>query len=175
MPFDNSVTQGGAVNRGRLARAILAGLLLPFATGCETRPLRSELRDAGRAEKLWKARGFSDYTFEIRDARYPPELFEWVELAVRGGNVTSARALGADTTLPPSYLRVWTSIDTLLGRLSLMNEIEEGRTSRKLILRCEDVDLSFDQVLGFPEHVVCNSRSADARREQWIRNVRPLR
>ena len=153
----------------------IIGLLLALMTGFEPKPLQGELRDVARAERLWNARPFTDYTYELREDRGIPGPFEWVEVTVRAGRITSARVVGADTLLPRKYLRVWASIDTLLGRLSLMQQIKDGRSSRKLIFVCDNAEVSFDRVLGFPAHMACSTRPDARREQQWIRNVRALR
>lgn len=154
--------------RPRLILPVLLGLLGPLAAGCGEDPFSpSEMRRATRALARWEARGFADYSYEIRSACFcGPEASSWAKVEVRGGVVTGAWSVETGAPYPAHLLGIWHPVDDLFGRI-LRDHDDEFLV---------DVRADFDPATGFPTYLSFSydSRIADAGGAHYLRHLTPL-
>jgi len=154
--------------RPRLILAGLLGLLGPLAAGCGEGPFSpAELRRATRALARWEARGFADYSYEIRSACFcPPQATSWARVEVRGGVVTGAWSVETGAPHPVELLGVWHPVDDLFDRILRDHDDEY----------LDDVRADFDPSLGYPTYVsfTYDSQIQDAGGASYLRNLAPL-
>jgi hypothetical protein len=152
-------------------RSIFAVVLLAVvavAAGCQVRPLSpTEVRSLADAERLWAARGFEDYTFEIRRSCFCPiEFNQWARVDVVGGRVTRVILLDSGAEMPPGHLSWFPTVEQVF---------ESIRTSAAGDW-VKDVAAEFDDALGFPSSVTVTSKPnvQDGTHAYYLRNARPI-
>ena len=153
--------------------AIGGPLLLLLSLGCSgSDPISpQELSSLTRAETLWRARPFGDYSYEmIQSCFCPPVSGRWTRVTVRQGIVADAQALDPDPMFPVDQLVYWMPIDSLFGRLK---RAANDATVREVY---RDIIVEFDAALGYPTRVEWISKPTvqDAGVVYALRNVRPL-
>lgn len=154
-------------------RSILFLLASVAALACDSADRIAGPRDFRRldlAEERWQARGFADYTYEIRSTCFcPPELGRWTRVTVQNGRVTSAVPVTPDPFFPNNTLRYWDPVDSIFA--SVRHFMLESHQSYY-----EAVLATYDPALGYPTLVEYRARStvADAGGVIELRNVRAL-
>lgn len=123
-----------------------------------------------QAEARWLARGFADYTYEMRmECFCPPVVGEWVRISVRDGAVVAVRSVDGDSAITGDATVFWSPVDSLFARLRRAGDpdVEDVYS---------DVVMEFNPQLGYPSHVEWISKPTvqDARVVYWLRNVQPL-
>jgi hypothetical protein len=155
----------------RLRSAALAVALIT-AFGCQSSLLSpDELIALNRAESLWRARSFADYTYEIQQLCFcPPEINRWTRVTVRGGAVVDAVAVEPDPSFPVTTYTYWQPIDSVFARVRRATEQKSSSSAYS------DVIATYDAELGFPTRVewVEKANVADAAAILHLRNVRSI-
>lgn len=127
----------------------------------------SELRRLAQAESRWAARGFSDYSVEMRRSCFcAPETTEWTRLDVVGGTLVRATVLGSGVVIEDSRLQAWRTVEQVFEEIRAANRSGEWLA---------DLEASYDPVLGFPTEVSFVSKPdiLDAGLLYSLRNARP--
>jgi len=136
-------------------------VLAASLTACESPLSPAELRALADAEARWAARGFQDYTFEIRRSCFcEPLITQWARVEVLGGQMTRVVLLDTGAEVPPAQRgRFFTNI-----RAANQNEL------------LDDVIVEYDQQLGFPTRVrfITKPDILDGGSASYLRNAGPL-
>jgi hypothetical protein len=148
-------------------------LALAFAvTACDNDIVGPrELARLADAEARWNARGFADYSYEIRTFCFcPPEINRWTRVTVRGGVVVDAEAVEPDPNFPISTLSLWVPVDSLFANL------HRAMTSNESDIYLDAIVVAYDQALGFPTSIEYRAKKniADGGSTTTVRNVIPL-
>ena len=130
-----------------------------------------DLAALAKAESRWKARPFTDYSYEIRISCFcPPEINQWTRVTVRDGAVTAAEAVDPDPRFPITTLQYWQPIDSVFSDLFDAMRTASSQTYLDAII------VDYDPVLGYPTNIEYRAKSnvADGGAVYSLRNVQPL-
>src|SRR4029453_2275440 len=105
----------------RSFRFVSIGLLtlVAVSAGCGAAPLSpTEVRTLSNAERLWAARSFQDYVFELRRSCFcPVEFFQWSRIEVVGGRVTRVTVIETGADLPPAFWSGFPTVEQIFERI----------------------------------------------------------
>ena len=124
-----------------------------------------------QAEAKWNARGFADYSFEIRTFCFcPAEINRWTRVTVRNGAVVDAQAVEPDPNFPITSLSLWHPVDSLFANL------HRAMTSNESNHYLDAIVVTYDEVLGYPTSIEYRAKAniADGGSTTTVRNVVPL-
>ena len=136
---------------------------------CESPLSPSELVGVDQGERLWAARGYTDYTIETRlECFCPPSLRDWAMIEVVSGRVRRVVLLTTLAVITDERLPWWRTVEEIFGDLHRAN-IENGGWLK-------DVQLSLDPVLGYPTTIswLSKPKVQDAGLVQYFRNPQQL-
>ena len=149
------------------------GSLIPlaiFALGlmaCESPLSSSERRLLAEGQAKWAARGYGDYSIEMRRSCFcAPEVNDWARVEVAGGAVMRVTLLGSGEIITDSRRTYWSSVEQLFSSLRETDEEDW----------LEDIEFTLDPVLGYPTeiHWISPDNVLDAGAIQYLRNPAPL-
>ena len=146
---------------------ILLLALVTAALGCASPLSPREVRTLGDAERLWAARNFRDYQFELRRSCFCPlEFHQWARVEVASGRVTRVIFVDTGTEVPPAQLSWYPAVEAIF-------EAIRAAASNNLV---KDVVAEFDQALGFPSvvNVISKPNVQDGDISYHLRNAGPL-
>jgi hypothetical protein len=121
-----------------------------------------------QAQAKWNARGFTDYSYEIRTFCFcPPEIIQWTRVEVRNGVVVDAEHVDPDPNFPITTLSMWVPIDSLFTRLQRAMSESGSQSPYEAILA------EYDPTLGYPVTIEYREKPtvADAAATVHVRNV----
>ena len=141
----------------------LAGLL----AACHSPLSSDELNQLRAGEAKWAGRSFANYSYEtIHQCFCGPPLTEWVRVEVVGDHVARVVVLGTGEVVQDDFLDWWPTIAELFDRIRAAREYDY----------LEDIEVSFDPVLGYPTRFATRYQSnvQDAGGVIQNRNIQPL-
>lgn len=147
--------------------------LIPLAiltvglAACESPLSNSERRLLAEGQAKWAARGYGDYSIEMRRSCFcPPEINEWARVEVVGGTVSRVTLLHSGEIITDSRRTHWSTVEQLFS--SLRETDETGLF--------EDIEFTLDPVLGYPTEIrwIAPDNVLDAGAIQFLRNPAPL-
>jgi len=150
------------------ARALARLSLL--ATGllaCESPLSTSERLRLAEGEAKWSARGYRDYSIEMRRSCFcAPEVNGWARVEVVAGAVQRVTLLESGEIITDSRRSYWATVEQLFQSL---RETEEGDW-------LEDLAFTLDPLLGYPTEIswISIPNVQDAGATQYLRNPAPL-
>ena len=149
------------------------GSLIPlaiFALGlmaCESPLSSSERRLLAEGQAKWAARGYGDYSIEMRRSCFcAPEVNDWARVEVAGGAVMRVTLLSSGEIITDSRRTYWSTVEQLFSSLRETDEEDW----------LEDIEFTLDPVLGYPTeiHWISPDNVLDAGAIQYLRNPAPL-
>jgi hypothetical protein len=152
------------VRPGSLVPLVLLALGLP---GCESPLSSSERRQLAEGEAKWAARGYGDYSIEMRRSCFcAPEVNDWARVEVVAGTVSRVTLLNSGEIITDSRRSYWSTVEQLFSSL---REPDEGDW-------LEDIRFTLDPVLGYPAEIswISTPNVQDAGATQYLRNPAPL-
>jgi hypothetical protein len=146
-----------------IPRAILAiGLV-----ACESPLSTSERLRLAEGEAKWAARGYRDYSIEMRRSCFcPPEVNAWSRVEVVDGTVVRVTLIETGEIITDSRRTHWSTVELLFA------DLREIDTEDWL----EDIEFTLDPVLGYPTEIrwIASDNVLDAGAIQFLRNPAPL-
>jgi hypothetical protein len=130
-----------------------------------------DMRALAQAQAKWNARGFADYSYEIKTLCFcPPEINQWARVTVRAGVVVDVQPVETDPVYPTTYQQWWQPID------SLFVNIHRHMTESSLQSAYAAIIVTYDDALGYPTRIEYREKPtvADAGAIITVRNVVPL-
>ena len=130
-----------------------------------------DLRELAQAQAKWKARGFADYSYEIKTACFcPPEIGQWARVSVRADVVVDVQPVETDPAWPITYQQWWQPIDSLFA------SIRQHMTESSLQSAYAAIIVTYDDALAYPTRIEYRGKPnvADAGAIITVRNVIPL-
>lgn len=122
------------------------GILVAMLPACGNPVSSSELRSLEEGARLWAARGYQDYSFEVRfECFCPPSLRDWARVEVVGGEVQRVVLLTTAAPVTDERLQWWPTIEKLFDDLRQANEGENSWLA--------DVRFTLDPGLGYPTRI----------------------
>lgn len=146
------------------------GSLAMLATGllaCQSPLSTSERLRLAEGEAKWAARGYSNYSVEMRRSCFcAPEVNGWARVEVVAGAVQRVTLLDTGEIITDTRRTYWDTVEQLFGSL---REIEEGDW-------LEDIEFTLHPVLGYPTEIrwISSPNVQDAGATQYLRNPAPL-
>ena len=147
--------------------------LIPLAVlavglaACESPLSSSERRLLAEGQAKWAARGYGDYSIEMRRSCFcPPEITEWARVEVVGATVSRVTLLQSGETITDFRLSYWSTVEQLFSDLRETGEEDW----------LEDIEFTLDPVLGSPTEIrwISPDNVLDAGAIQFLRNPAPL-
>jgi hypothetical protein len=135
--------------------------------GCESPLSNSERRLLAEGEAKWAARGYGDYSIEMRRSCFcPPELTAWARVEVVAGTVARATLIDSGEIITDSRRTYWSTVEQLFSSLRETDEEDW----------LEDIEFTLDPVLGYPTEIswISTPNVQDAGATQSLRNPAPL-
>jgi hypothetical protein len=133
-----------------------------------TSPLStSERRRLAEGEAKWAARGYGDYSIEMRRSCFcPPEVNLWARVEVVDGTVVRVTLIETGEIITEARRTYWETVEQLFSRLRETDESDW----------LEDIRFTLDPVLGYPTEIswVSSPNVLDAGSTQYLRNPAPL-
>lgn len=151
----------------RLPSLVPLAMLAVGLMACESPLSNSERRLLAEGQAKWAARGYGDYSIEMRRSCFcAPEVNDWAKVEVVGGTVARVTLLHSGETITDSRLTYWSSVEQLFSSLRETDEDDF----------LEDVEFTLDPVLGYPTeiHWKFPDNVLDAGAIQFLRNPAPL-
>ena len=145
-------------------RMVLALLLASVA--CESPSSSARARVEADARDQWNERGFSNYSFEMRQSCFcAVETTQWARIEVVDGAVRRVVLVASGADVSEELFPVFPTIESLFDQL----EAEQPTW-------IERIEAEYDTELGFPTlvKIVSKPEVADADATYYLRNVRPL-
>ena len=142
-------------------------VLAASLTACESPLSPAELRALADAEARWAARGFQDYTFEIRRSCFcEPLITQWARVEVVGGQMTRVVLLDTGAEVPPAQRGRFVTVEQVFTSIRAANQNE----------LLDDVIVEYDQQLGFPTRVrfIAKPDILDGGSASYLRNAGPV-
>ena len=130
-----------------------------------------DIRALARAQTKWNARGFVDYSYEIKTLCFcPVEMTQWARVSVRTGAVVDVQPVETDPAYPITYQQWWQPID------SLFVSIHRHMTESSFQSAYAAIIVTYDDALGYPTRIEYRGKPnvADAGAIITVRNVVPL-
>lgn len=147
-----------------MRRVVLAISLLWIA--CDTPSSIDGARVLADARDRWNARGFPDYSFEMRQSCFcAPETTQWARIEVVDGAVRRVVLVASGAEVTEELFEAFPSIESIFDQL----EAEPPAW-------IERIEAEYDAALGFPTLVtfVAKPEVADADATYYLRNAGPL-
>ena len=151
----------------RLGSVLPLGILAIGLVACESPLSTSERRRLAEGEAKWAARGFGDYSIEMRRSCFcPPEINVWARVEVVDGTVARVTLIETGETITDGRRTHWETVEQLFRRLRDTDESDW----------LEDIKFTLDPVLGYPTEVswISSPNVLDAGSTQYLRNPAPL-
>lgn len=143
--------------------AILAlGLL-----ACESPLSSSERRLLAEGQARWAARGYGDYSIEMRRSCFcAPEVNDWARVEVVAGTVARVTLIQSGEIITDSRRTYWSTVEQLFSSLR-----ESGEDDW-----LEDIRFTLDPLLGYPTEInwISTPNVQDAGATQYLRHPVPL-
>jgi hypothetical protein len=134
---------------------------------CESPLSTSERRRLAEGEAKWAARGYGDYSIEMRQSCFcPPQLNAWARVEVVDGLVARVTLIDTGEILTDARRTYWETVEQLFRRLRDTDESDW----------LEDIKFTLDPVLGYPTEIswISSPNVLDAGSTQYLRNPAPL-
>lgn len=148
--------------------AVLPLWILAIGLGaCESPLSTSERRRLAEGEAKWAARGYGDYSIEMRRSCFcAPEVNAWARVDVVDGTVTRVTLIETGEIITDSRRTYWPTVEQLFSSL---RETGDGDW-------LEDIRFTLDPVLGYPTEIswISSPNVQDAGATQFLRNPAPL-
>lgn len=151
----------------RLGSVVPLSVLALGLVACESPLSSSERRLLAEGEAKWAARGYGDYSIEMRRSCFcAPEVNVWARVEVTAGTVTRVTLIETGEIITDSRRTYWTTVEQLFASL---RETDEGDW-------LEDIRFTLDPVLGYPTEIswISTPNVQDAGATQYLRNPAPL-
>ena len=149
--------------RSLIPLAILAlGLL-----ACESPLSSSERLRLAAGEEKWAARGYGDYSIEMRRSCFClPEVNAWARVEVVAGTVARVTLIDSGEIITDSRRTYWSTVEQLFSTLRETDEEDW----------LEDIEFTLDPALGYPTEIrwISPDNVLDAGAIQFLRNPAPL-
>lgn len=151
----------------RLISLIPLAILAIGLAACESPLSSSERLRLAAGEEKWAARGYRDYSIEMRRSCFcAPEVNDWARVEVVGGTVSRVTLLQSGEIITDSRLTYWSTVEQLFSSLRETDEEDW----------LEDIEFTLDPVLGYPAEIrwISPDNVLDAGAIQFLRNPAPL-
>lgn len=151
----------------RLGSLIPPAILALGLTACESPLSSSERRLLAEGQAKWAARGYGDYSIEMRRSCFcAPEVNDWARVEVVGGMVSRVTLLQSGEIITDFRLTYWSTVEQLFSSLRETDEEDW----------LEDIEFTLDRVLGYPTEIrwISPENVLDAGAIQYLRNPAPL-
>jgi hypothetical protein len=151
----------------RARRLVSLPVLAIGLVACESPLSSSERRLLAEGEAKWAARGFGDYSIEMRRSCFcAPEVNVWARVEVVGGTVVRVTQLETGEIITDSRRTYWDTVEELFSTLRETDEADW----------LEDIEFTLDPVLGYPAEIrwISTPNVQDAGATQFLRNPAPL-
>lgn len=151
----------------RLRSLIPLAMIAVGLAACQSPLSNSERRLLAEGQAKWAARGYRDYSIEMRRSCFcPPEINEWARVEVMGGTVSRVTLLQSGETITDARRSYWLTVEQLFSDLRETDEEDW----------LEDIEFTLDPVLGYPTEIrwISPDNVLDAGATQFLRNPAPL-
>lgn len=151
----------------RLRSLIPLAMIAVGLAACQSPLSNSERRLLAEGQAKWAARGYGDYSIEMRRSCFcPPEINEWARVEVVGGAVSRVTLLQNGETITDARRSYWLTVEQLFSDLRETDEEDW----------LEDIEFTLDPVLGYPTEIrwISPDNVLDAGATQFLRNPAPL-
>lgn len=151
----------------RLRSLIPLAMIAVGLAACQSPLSNSERRLLAEGQAKWAARGYGDYSIEMRRSCFcPPEINEWARVEVVGGAVSRVTLLQSGETITDARRSYWLTVEQLFSDLRETDEEDW----------LEDIEFTLDPVLGYPTEIrwISPDNVLDAGATQFLRNPAPL-
>lgn len=145
------------------------GALALLAIGlaaCESPLSSSERRLLAEGQAKWAARGYGDYSIEMRRSCFcVPEVNDWARVEVVAGTVSRVTLLHSGEIITDARRTYWSTVEQLFRSLRETDQDDW----------LEDIRFTLDPVLGYPTEVswISTPNVQDAGATQYLRNPAP--
>jgi hypothetical protein len=149
---------------GSLIPGAILGICL---AACQSPLSSSERLRLAEGEAKWAARGYGDYSIEMRRSCFcAPEVNAWARVEVVAGTVARVTLIDTGEIIIASRRTYWSTVEQLFSSL---RETDEGDW-------LEDIRFILDPVLGYPAEIswISAPNVQDAGATQYLRNPAPL-
>lgn len=151
----------------RLRSLIPLAMIAVGLAACQSPLSNSERRLLAEGQAKWAARGYGDYSIEMRRSCFcPPEINEWARVEVMGGTVSRVTLLQSGETITDARRSYWYTVEQLFSDLRETDEEDW----------LEDIEFTLDPVLGYPTEIrwISPDNVLDAGATQFLRIPAPL-
>jgi hypothetical protein len=151
----------------RLGSLVPLAVLAAGLSACESPLSSSERLRLAEGEAKWAARGYGDYSIEMRRSCFClPEVTAWARVEVVSGTVARVILIDSGEIITDSRRTYWSTVEQLFRSL---RETDEGDW-------LDDIRFTLDPVLGYPTEVswISTPNVQDAGATQFLRHPAPL-
>jgi len=134
---------------------------------CESPLSSSERRLLAEGQAKWAARGYGDYSIEMRRSCFClPEVTAWARVEVMAGTVARVILIDSGEIITDSRRTYWSTVEQLFSSLRETDEEDW----------LEDIEFTLDPVLGYPTEIrwIAPDNVLDAGAIQFLRSPAPL-